>query len=639
MHRRTARLALAGILFTALIVACSNPAPPPTPIAQSTAVGNGGEADAGTPGGEITAGPTPIPTPTPFKPELVLCTSGEPDRLIGSSTRTAWAIRQAVLPSAVSFGDDYTAEPVLLERLPSIADGTLVPNDDGTVTITLSYRTGLMWSDGTPFSAADALLGLKIPAAPFESGFNIVSAEQINDRTLEVVVEREGLEYPYVPPQPPLPSHVLTESDVANSAAEYFRQVNPSLGSYTLTEWAPGSHILLQANQYSVEPPAISVVRVRFITDANQLTAELASGGCDVALDAGVTLDQMAALTAARDSGQVRIDQSSGNVYEQIVFNTFADPGAQVPYFADSRVRQAFAWAMDRATLIQQDLMGLSPLMQSWLPPEHWASAPSDRLTQYGYDLSTAGALLESAGWSDLDGDDIREYHGSGGTYDCQRGAWSIPEGAVFRPTLITSDLPARLQVADKLRANLRQVGVDLQVQSMPASDLFAAGGPLSSRSFDLALYSAVVRPDPGGVNLWLGSNMYLHPVDMTPVHQWELEERWRTSEQLVEILALNNIPGAENDFRGQNLSGWCHEAANVAIVNAARSFEIADRQAAYAEQQSLWSADVPAMPLFVRPHIAAHRPYVCGIVLGPYDVITWNLGAWYFDETGRCGA
>jgi peptide/nickel transport system substrate-binding protein len=356
-------------------------------------------------------------------------------------------------------------------------------------------------------------------------------------------------------------------------------------------------------------------------------------------LDGSVTLDQMAALSSARDSGQIAIDVSSGNVYEQVVFNTYADPITQVPYFADSRVRQAFAWAMDRGTLIQQDMLGLSPLMQSWLPPEHWAFAAEDGLTQYGYDLSAAGALLDSAGWSDQDGDGIREYHGAGGAYACQRGEWSVPEGTVLRPSLITTDLPARLEVAELLQASLRQIGVDLQIHVLPANELFAVGGPLTARSFDLALYSAAVRPDPGGVNLWLGSSMYLHPVSLTPVHRWELEERWITSEQLVEILALNNIPSPENDFLGQNLSGWCHEAANVAIVNATHVFEPEERQAAYAEHQSLWSAEAPAVPLFIRPRIAARRTYVCGIVLGPYDALTWNLAAWFFDETGTCGA
>jgi ABC-type transport system substrate-binding protein len=141
--------------------------------------------------------------------------SGEPDRLVASSARTAWVIRQALLPSAVNYGDDYTAEPVLLDGLPGIADGTLVPNDDGTVIVTLNYRAGLRWSDGTPFTAADALLGLDVPAGSFDTGFKVLAAEQIDELTLEVVVEREGLEYPYVPTQPP-PAHVLTESDVAN---------------------------------------------------------------------------------------------------------------------------------------------------------------------------------------------------------------------------------------------------------------------------------------------------------------------------------------------------------------------------------------------------------------------------------------
>ncbi len=631
MHRRPNSFALVGgVITAAVLAACRAPSPPQTPPVEIN--GTADETDQGISRSAVTE------TPALFKPELVICTPSEPDRLVASETRAAQVIREALLPSAVSYGGDYAAEPVLLEALPNVEDGTLVRNDDGTLTVVLRYRDGLTWSDGTPFTAADALLGLEIPARPTDPVFQIMSAIQVDDQTLEVKVQH-GAEYPYVPPQPPLPAHILGDVNLSNpDMVEYFKQVSPSLGAYSLAEWTPGSHMLLQANPEAAHAARIPSVRVRYIPDGNQIIAEVSAGGCDVALDGDLTLEQMPALTAAQGSGQVRVYMSPGTVYEQLTFNTRPDSSAQVAYFADARVRRAVAQAIDRGTLIELEMLDLSPVMDSWLPSDHWAYAGAGVLTQYNYDLTAAGALLDAAGWSDQDGDGIREYHGSGGTYDCQRGEWAIEEGTPLTPTLVTSDLPARIQLAEQLRNGLRQIGIDIQVQTMSASTLFAADGPLTRRSFDLALFSAAVRPDPGGVNTWLGANVYLHPVDLAPVHRWELEERWIQSEQLVEILGLSNIPGPANDYHGQNLSGWCHEAADFTIVNATRALNIEERRAAYAEHQRLWAEELPSLPLFARPRLAASRTYMCGITLGPYDVLTWNLAAWSFDETGACG-
>ncbi len=92
VHRGRLLLAVVILLVISLTACSGSPAPETPGVATAT-------PEAGsTPAEPVTE------TPTPFKTELVLCTTSEPAALLGNSDRTADAIRQMVLPSAVSYG-------------------------------------------------------------------------------------------------------------------------------------------------------------------------------------------------------------------------------------------------------------------------------------------------------------------------------------------------------------------------------------------------------------------------------------------------------------------------------------------------------------------------------------------------------
>jgi peptide/nickel transport system substrate-binding protein len=587
--------------------------------------------------GETEAGPTAIPpteTPVP-RQELVICADHLPDPLIGSGDPLAQALLRLVMPQAAVFGTGYLATGDLLVALPDAGDGSLRRNDDGTLTVTLRYRDDLTWSDGEPFTAEDALLGLRAAPVPFAPAFEVVAARQVDDLTLEVTAA-VGAEYPYVPSQPPLPAHILGE-DADAAALSDADLLSAALGPYALAS-ANGETLRFEANSYY--PGAEEViprVTVRAVPDPAQIAAELAGGGCDMALDGSLPLEQLPALLQSEAAGQVRVYLRAGAVYEQVILNTYAPGGERVPFFADAAVRQAVALAFDRAAL-PEALWGIVlPVMDSWLPADHWAYAGGG-LAQYPYDPAAAAALLDQAGWRDEDGDGIREYHGAGGIYQCERGAWSIAEGTPLTPTLAIPEGDAlRAAIAERLVSDLAAVGIAVRVGTVAPEMLFSRDGPLVLRQFDMALLAAAVRPDPGGVSRWVGADVYRHPLTGALVHRWELEERFLTLEQLVERLAYSNIPVPENNFTGQNYGGWCSAGADLAIVEAAQALSVEEKQAAYARHQAIFAAELPVVPLAARPLLAVGAPYVCGIAPGPYDPLTWNIAAWWFDESGTC--
>jgi peptide/nickel transport system substrate-binding protein len=102
---------------------------------------------------------------------------------------TSW-IRSALIEGfyGISGGNDY---------YPELLDGEAVPttNDDGSVTITYTLRSGAMWSDGTPLTAADAKFTFDAVMAKDDAGEYIYlagdrsSLEQIT--AVEVVSDTE----------------------------------------------------------------------------------------------------------------------------------------------------------------------------------------------------------------------------------------------------------------------------------------------------------------------------------------------------------------------------------------------------------------------------------------------------------------
>jgi peptide/nickel transport system substrate-binding protein len=636
------RRALALVmLLAALMVACGG-------IARTVAPASP-ESDTGQPSEAPTD--TPPPTEPPFKEELVICTSQEPEGLIGSRSYAAGLVWQALADQLALTDTAYGALTEALVELPTVDNGGLVEQPDGVVEVRLKLRDDLTWSDGEPVTANDVLLGLRAAGSDGFGPLRVREAEAADKTSVIIRLKRMGAVYPYLPDAPPLPVHTLGDTDAeAIASSQYAHLPDPTAGPYVMREWTPGESILLEANShYAGDGPLIGKVRFRFVPDAETALADLSGGACDVVTDDLLDSIRKPQLDALQADGSLRVCAGPGALWEHVDFNTHPDPldEERVPFFADVRVRQAVAYAVNRETMAASATSGISGPLDSWLPPAHWAYPPDGAgLTRYEYNPDQARALLAEAGWRDDDGDGVIEYHGEGGLYPCQPAEspspdvelarWEIAEGTPFEVTLVTSaDDDMRQAVAEQIKNDLAAVGIRVDVQSLPDDEMFASTGPLVRRRFDMALYAWLHTPDPLGQNLWMGADLYRHPLELTIVHDWEFDTRWLRSS--VETVTYTSIPSADNDYVGQNYPGWCDEAANRALYLATSSLDLTERAQAYAEQQAIFTQQVPALPLFDRPRIAASAAYVCGIQMGPANVLIWNVGTWYFDETGQC--
>ena len=145
----------------------------------------------------------------------------------------------------------------------------------------------------------------------------------------------------------------------------------------------------LAANeQYWDGPPKVAKLRVKTVTDANSLQAELQTGGVDIApLPSNLPPDILKAMSGYPS---LKVDQFDGSNIQYLVFNTTSAPLDRV------KVRQAIGYAIDREKIVSELLFDQAKVAHSILPQQSWAYSPG---TQYNYDPQKAKQLLAEAGY------------------------------------------------------------------------------------------------------------------------------------------------------------------------------------------------------------------------------------------------
>ncbi|MGE3466939.1 MAG: ABC transporter substrate-binding protein, partial [Pyrinomonadaceae bacterium] len=134
--------------------------------------------------------------------------------------------------------------------------------------------------------------------------------------------------------------------------------------------------------------PKIEKLRLKTLTDANSLQAELQTGGVDIAPNPSNLPPDI--LNSMSGNPNLKIDQFDGSNIQYLVFNT------QSPPLDNVKVRQAIGYAVDRQKIVTELLSDQARVAHSILPPQSWAYSPG---TQYSYDPAKAKQLLNEAGY------------------------------------------------------------------------------------------------------------------------------------------------------------------------------------------------------------------------------------------------
>ncbi|MEI6451617.1 MAG: ABC transporter substrate-binding protein, partial [Actinomycetes bacterium] len=299
---------------------------------------------------------------------------------------------------------EYKPAPELARRWETSADGK---------TWTFHIIEGMKWQDGAPLTAHDIAFTYNLiretrdaAYAQYLSGVTSVTAP--DDATLVIETRRPNAGMLALS-IPILPAHIWKKADPENLGG--FRNW-PLVGSgpFRVAELEKGKWMRLAANpDYPQElggPPTIDEVYFVISRNADAMIQDYKAGDLDAIVNWPATyykiLKSLPGTTAVA---------APAIGFHELGFNCWASPRSKGdPLLRDVAVRQAIALAIDRDRINATSMAGLavpgtsliSPVQGLW----HWEVPAGQKVA---YDPEKAKQILEDAGYTDRDGDGVRE--------------------------------------------------------------------------------------------------------------------------------------------------------------------------------------------------------------------------------------
>lgn len=502
-----------------------------------------------------------------------------------------------------------------VEQVPTIDSGGarfVGEGDDRHLQVTFRIREGLKWHDGTPTTSRDIayawelLMDPALPVSTREGPHKISAIDTPDDRTAVVKYMsanqareaarvgfkglpnelwesfqdiRGPLTDPFYFAAPTgsatpgwLPSHLLRNLPADRHETSDFARRPVGNGPYRLVE-ATDQAIEVQAiSEHPLGAPATRSIVFRVMPNPDDQIRALQAGEVDIASQVqGPDIDRAPDLDRLQG---YRTFYVPATPWEHIDLNT-GDPLLQ-----DRNVRKALIQGINRQEIVDKLMFGKTRVASSWIQPGLPAWAYEEGcVVPYRYDPAAAGRLLEQAGFQ----------KGNDGVY--------ARSGQPLRLKLQTTDAVLRQNVAQVVRASLRQVGIDLEIEALPGRGLFELQGPLVQGQFQLALYTWLASPDP----------------DVSPLY------------------SSVAVPSPENDFLGQNYPRYRNPQVDQLLARGANELSVSVRKQIYCEAVRLWTDDVPVIPLFQRLVVTVGRASLANLRPTPTQTPeTWNAYAWF---------
>ncbi len=433
--------------------------------------------------------------------------------------------------------------------------------------ITFHLRKGVTWHDGKPFTSEDVMFTYRrmidpnTPTAYAEDFKQVTHASNPDPYTFVVEYEK-----PFAPALASwgmhvLPKHLLeTYLDISRSP---LNKKPVGTGPFRFVEWKTGEKTVFEANpDYFEGRPYLSRVITRVIPDPATMFLELKSGGID-----------MMGLTPLQYTRQTKTEEfrKSFNKYRYLSFGyTYLGFRLSHPLFSDRRVRQAFAYAINKKEIIDGVLFGLGQEATGPYKPGTWAHNPG--VKKYPHDPEQAKALLAEAGWKDAGGEGVLEKGG-------RKFAFTV---------LTNAGNESRAKTAAIIQQNLAAVGIRMEIRTLEWSAFINEF--VDKRKFDAVILGWSISQDPDQYDIW--SSKKTGPKEL-------------------------------------NFVGFADAEVDRLLEEGRRTFDIEKRKKAYFRIQEILAEEQPYVFLYYPDSLPVVQKRIHGIEPAPAG-ISYNFIKWY---------
>lgn len=513
--------------------------------------------------------------------------------------------------------------PEIVIELPSIANGGLALNADGSLTVRYQIRDEAVWADGTPISGDDFAFTYEQLASPELEGTQFGAFDDY------ALIDPESVEagaktFAYTMPVPSLayeglfrwlfPRHQVEGTDILS---DWDQRPWLSGGPFELDSWEQGTsdlgssvatiRLVRNDKYWKVDAetgaplPHLDEVVFEFMPETESIIAAFAARELDV-INPPPWIEGIERLTTLTDEGAV-VEAGSGIVWEHFNFqfgplNRNGDSFNQHLAF-----RRAVAHALDRDAIVADLLSGYGHTLSSYI--DAFTPALSGRAwDRYDYDPDEARRLIAG----------LCEELGR----DCE----SDPPTLVFSTT---SNSDARPRIANHVAEMLSAVGIEVELQ-LEDSQLYF-GETLSRGTWDLGLWAWVGSPGLRGlIDIHDVFDPELPPPDGSNYYRWGTPATDGTYDP----------PGGTQSpidvTQGPSLVRNEHTDRLAEIVDAMHAtVDESEVLSLVAEAESILADQVVIIPLYSRLVVTAHwGDEIDGPAPNPSQAgYTWNIEEW----------
>ncbi len=511
-----------------------------------------------------------------------------------------------ILEPLARYDENGNMVPWLVEEIPTTDNGGVA---EDLTSITWKLREGIMWSDGTPFTADDVVftgdycMNEEMGCNASNLFADIESIEAVDDMTVTITFSKaKPFPYgPFVGATSPIIQKAQFEDCMGAKAQECTEQnFGPiGTGAFKVTEFKANDVIVYDINENYRDPnkPFFSEVIFKGGGDAAAAArAVLETAEADYAWNLQVEPQILNAMSLA---GKGKVVNAFASNVERLMVN-FTNPSADLgekrsewteedpnphPFLSDPAVRKALSLAVDRTTLATQLYGSAGKAACNVVPaPAAYVSTNNDDcLVQ---DVAAANAMLDEAGW--LPGaDGIRE-----------------KDGVRLSILYQTSTNSVRQSTQALVKQWWEAIGVETELRNIDAA-VFFGNDPAS--------------PDTYG-KFYADIQMYTNGFVGTDPENYM--NGWTCAE----------VSNAASQWLTSNIPRWCNENAEAyqALVDELSSTgPLADRAKLVIEMNDMLIQDGVMIPLVHRGSVSAHGNTLLGVRMNPWDSELWNIADW----------
>jgi peptide/nickel transport system substrate-binding protein len=369
-----------------------------------------------------------------------------------------------------------------------------------------------------------------------------------------------------------MPSHLLEGQDRAAAMANGYEF---SGGPWIIEQWDKGVEVSLIPNEnYWGEQPKLDKVIFTFLADTSAEFQAFKAGEVK-AIYPQPQLDAVAEIEAGIPNAQSDFSAETPNT-EGLWMNNAAAP------FDSVAVRQAFAYSIDRAAIVERlfGALDVTEPLNSFNAPILGDFGAPDAFAGYERDLDMVDELMEGDGWAK--GSD---------------GIWAKGGERAAIEFKTTSGNARRELTQQIVQEQAGEAGFEITINNREAGDLF--GTDLPSGDYQLALYAQVMTG-----------------LDPT----------------LCNLFCSKNVPSAENEQTGQNWTRTIVDGLDEPLETVDVEVDREVQSEAQAEADELMAEEMVSLPLDPLPNILLWSDDIAGPVepnpiFGPFhNMQEWGL-------------